>query len=103
MKDKIAELIKHTMSVLPFMITTSDGIVKLNGARIMEGVTIAIIAGLLSGYVAVKELSVKMISVESLVTSLQYKVDQLDNRLYDYVVDKKAEDKKERRRGYKTE
>jgi hypothetical protein len=103
MKDKIIELIKHAVGILPFMLTASDGTVKLNGARIMEGVIIAIVAGLLSGYVAVKELSVKMISVQAQVGDLNTRIDTLDSRLFNYITDKKVEDSKERRRGHKKE
>jgi len=103
MKDKIAELLKHALSVLPFVLMTADGTVKLNGARIMEGVIIAAIAGLLSGYVAVKELGVKIFSIESQVSALDTKINKLDDRLYEYVTDtNKRIENKESKRGYKT-
>jgi hypothetical protein len=79
MKEKIFEI----LSYFPFVLSV-NGNVRLNGARIIEGIIIAALAGLLSGYVAVSELKVEMIYIKDQMKLLETQVDKLDNRLYEH-------------------
>ena len=60
---------------LPFFLLSTDGHVKINKSRIIEAVIIAVIGGLVAGYVSVKQLEVKM-------DILQKKVDTIYEDIY---------------------
>ena len=65
----------HIIGSLPFFILSTDGHLKINRARIAEAVIIAVIGGLVAGWVSVKQLEVKM-------DMLQKKVDKIYEDIY---------------------
>ena len=80
MKEKIL----HILGMFPFLLSTGNNGIKLNGARILEGILIAAIAGLFSGYISVQRLEVKIDAVEKQMIELTTHVNILDNRLYEH-------------------
>lgn len=71
MPDHITQIIGS----LPFFLLTTEGHIKINKSRIIEAVIIAILGGLVAGYVSVKQLEVKM-------DILQKKVDKIYEDIY---------------------
>lgn len=62
---------KHLVEFVPFLITTADKRYHLNYADITKTVIIGIITGLLSAYVTVQRLDVRMNEVEKKIERFQ--------------------------------
>ena len=75
------EHFKDIISHLPFLIISSDNKIKLNSNRIIEAIIIAVIAGVFSGYVSVKNMDIRLVSLE-------HKVEKMFNDIYKPKIDK---------------
>jgi hypothetical protein len=67
MPDRILGL----LGSFPFLLITNSGKVKFNTARITEAIIIAIITGLVSGYVMMQRMDVKVTYMEKQMESIQ--------------------------------
>jgi len=81
---------KNYLQYIPFLVTI-EGHVKLNGARIMEGIIIAAIAGLMSGYISVNELRVEIMALKTQFIQMETQIRTLDDRLYQHNKDVREE------------
>ena len=71
MKDSLLNLI-------PFVLTTQNK-VHMNWSRVLEAIVIAIIGGAMAGYISVKELTVKFEMLTSQTTSIEKRVERIEN------------------------
>lgn len=84
----------HLLSYLPFVISVistveSDNLprltIKMNWGRILELVVIAVITGMISSYVAVRELKFEMKYMQRDIQILKTEVLSNNNRLIEYL------------------
>ena len=71
MKDSLLNLI-------PFVLTTQNK-VHMNWSRVLEAIVIAIIGGAMAGYISVKELTVKFEMLTNQTTSIEKRVERIEN------------------------
>lgn len=62
---------KHIFEFIPFLITTADKRYHLNYADLTKTIIIGVITGLLSAYVTVQRLDVRMNEVEKKIEQFQ--------------------------------
>ncbi len=77
MKDKILEL----LGTIPFFLTTDTKSIKMNWARIIEGLVIAIAAAILSAYMTVGELKLKFAYLEITNQELKTQISKIGDKL----------------------
>lgn len=63
------EHIQNTLSYMPFLLLV-DGKVRVNTARIIEAIIIAAVVGLMTGYVAVGKMEIRLGSIEQKVDKI---------------------------------
>ena len=63
------------LQYIPFLMMTTEGKIKVNTTRILEAIIYAVIGGLMSGYISVKIMEVKILELEK-------KVDKIYNDIY---------------------
>jgi len=63
---------------MPFIMLTSEGI-KINKSRIVEGLMIAAIAGVVSAYITVQKLDIKLQTLEWRLCSVEKVIEQVNN------------------------
>ena len=71
MKDSLLNLI-------PFVLTTQNK-VHMNWSRVLEAIIIAIIGGAMAGYISIKELTVKFEMLTNQTTSIEKRVERIEN------------------------
>ena len=83
MKDKLFEL----LGMMPFFLMTDGRNIKMNWARILEGIIIAGIVALLTAYMTVDRLKLKFDYLEISNQDLKIQVSKLGDKL-DFMQDK---------------
>lgn len=63
------------LQYIPFLMLGFDGKIKVNTTRIMEAIIYAVIGGLMSGYISVKIMEIK-------ISELEKKVDKIYSDIY---------------------
>ncbi len=77
MKDKLFEL----LGTMPFFLMTDGRNIKMNWARIIEGILIAGIAAFLSAYMTVGELKLKFAYLEITNQELKTQISKIGDKL----------------------
>lgn len=77
MKTKLLEL----FNIIPFFLVTENKAIKMNWARIIEGIVIAGVAALLSAYMTVGELKVRFSYLEVTNQELKVQVGKIGDKL----------------------
>ena len=61
----------HWIETIPFLLMASDGKIKVNSGRIIEAVIIAVITALVSSYVMVQKMEVRLDYIERHVVDVR--------------------------------
>ncbi len=77
MKTNLLEL----LGTMPFFLITENRMIKMNWARIIEGIIIAGVAALLSAYMTVGELKLKFAFLEISNQDLKIQVSKIGEKL----------------------
>lgn len=81
-------ILDSLLFITPFILTINNGsgkkLIKFNFQRIIEALIIAIIAGIFSAYITVREIKLKVEFIEKEITTVNKRVDKLDERLYQH-------------------
>jgi len=79
----------HILGAVPFLIV-SEHRIHLNAQRIIEGIIIAAVTGLLAGYVMVQKMDIRVGYIEKNLEKTVQTQEKLTEALYKHIIDDKV-------------